>query len=502
MTKRLLTTLSRTLLGAVTVIAVAACDSTPPPIRDGSLPPRPDTATETRPKGKGTARDASSKHAQRTPVEELEAASDESLDLDRALELAEISNPELRAARAVLAAATARETGAGLFPNPDLEVTMESASFGENTTGDAEYIAGLVQDIPLGGRLGAGERVAAAQRHRAALRAVATRLRVRENVRLAFFAALHADETVRALEDRYAAAADGVRLAQALVDAGESSPADVARAGVEEGRAGLALDDARSLERNAREGLVTAIGLTGKEPDDVGGGVALEAHEDWRLTGRLDEALDLPRIQAARDRLGRSPAILEGAAAVREMEARVDLARSRRVPDVSLGAFYRRLEGESGHLKDAFDIGLAMPIPLFDSGRSGVAAAEAGLDEARHRAELVRSTVLGRARTLVESLGQSLRTAVRYRDSIDPGAADVLESMEARYRAGDVSLADVLPVRRERWDIRLAYLDALRDVAVLYSRLRALTGGEGSDRELSRAAKSALPAESTRRRED
>ncbi len=43
-------------------------------------------------------------------------------------------------------------------------------------------------------------------------------------------------------------------------------------------------------------------------------------------------------------------------------------------------------------------------------------------------------------------------------------AETVLKGAEARYAAGDISLAEILPVRRDWAAVRLSYLESLRDV--------------------------------------
>jgi outer membrane protein TolC len=40
----------------------------------------------------------------------------------------------------------------------------------------------------------------------------------------------------------------------------------------------------------------------------------------------------------------------------------------------------------------------------------------------------------------------------------------VLKTAEARYAAGDISLAEVLPARRDWATVHLGYLESLRDV--------------------------------------
>ena len=54
----------------------------------------------------------------------------------------------------------------------------------------------------------------------------------------------------------------------------------------------------------------------------------------------------------------------------------------------------------------------------------------------------------------------------------------VLASVEARFKAGDVSLVEALPVRREWARLRLDRVEALGAVMVAWSDLSALVGSE------------------------
>ncbi len=58
-----------------------------------------------------------------------------------------------------------------------------------------------------------------------------------------------------------------------------------------------------------------------------------------------------------------------------------------------------------------------------------------------------------------------------------PRAESVLKKAEARYTAGDTSLSEVLPIRREYLDARLAYLDSLRSALQSWAVLSAFLEG-------------------------
>jgi outer membrane protein, heavy metal efflux system len=80
------------------------------------------------------------------------------LTLERAIEMAIKNNPRLAEAEAELDAAKAPAQAAGRLPNPEAIARMESAPHSSGTTSQAEYLVGVSQAIPLGGRLSAARK--------------------------------------------------------------------------------------------------------------------------------------------------------------------------------------------------------------------------------------------------------------------------------------------------------------------------------------------------------
>ena len=78
----------------------------------------------------------------------------ESLTLDQALEMAERRQPQLAEARALVEAAAGRGQQAGAFPNPEAIVGAQQLPLESGASNQREYVVGVAQPIPLGGRLG------------------------------------------------------------------------------------------------------------------------------------------------------------------------------------------------------------------------------------------------------------------------------------------------------------------------------------------------------------
>ena len=125
-------------------------------------------------------------------------------------------------------AARCRALPAGLFPNPELVARMESAPLTESVTEQAEYVIGVSQTVPLGGRLALARRVELLDRDRALHELAAKRLDIHRQVQSAFATALYWQRVIQAREDEVRSAANGVALANARLTAGETIPAEVA----------------------------------------------------------------------------------------------------------------------------------------------------------------------------------------------------------------------------------------------------------------------------------
>lgn len=377
------------------------------------------------------------------------------LTLEGAQRLAEELHPDLEAARARIRAAQGRREQAGRPPNPELVARMESAPFRGRTTGDAEFIGGLRQRIPLGDRLGAAERAEEREEERLVAEFEGRRREVEGRVHGAFASALFARRAVALHEDGIRTAEAGARIARVRRDAGDALPEEVARTEMEELKSRLELDRASSLRDQAAGALAAAIG-----------DAALRIET---LDGTLDEVLEIPAIESILKRLWEAPALAAARGEAAAAAARLELEEAKVVPDLNLDLLYRRLEAED---VDAFDVGIGIELPLLDRGQGRVRAAEAEVAAAEARARGARSEAERQVRERHANLVRAVVGARLLKDEILPRSQIVLAGTEARHAGGDLSLADTLPVRREHLAARLAHLEALRDVMEAWAALK------------------------------
>jgi outer membrane protein TolC len=186
------------------------------------------------------------------------------------------------------------------------------------------------------------------------------------------------------------------------------------------------------------------------------------------LDGVLEEALVAPPLSSLTARLDESPLLVAAAADIAVQRAQIDLAESQLTPDVNVDLFYRRL-GEKN--ENAFDVGVRLPLRLFDRGQGRRQEARAELSAAEARAHVLRNELFLSVQTAHQKLASAIAAATRLRESILPRAESVLQAAEARYRAGDTGFSELLPVRRDWTRVRLDYLETLHEVMQAWAAL-------------------------------
>jgi cobalt-zinc-cadmium efflux system outer membrane protein len=375
--------------------------------------------------------------------------------LDRALALAESLHPDLAESRARIEAAEGRAEQSGLLPNPVLLGKLESAPFEGDTVGDAELLAGVLQRVPIGGRLGAAEEAGRLEAERLRREHEVQRIHLRTRVHGAFATALFSAAVAKLQEETLELARRGAAVARARREAGDATAEELARAELEEARARLEEDKAHGLRELAYVALAAAMG----RPE-----LRVEAVE-----GPLESALELPALQSVLEALEHGPHAALARADVDAARAAVDHAGAERIPDVAVDLVYRRIGSRD---ENAFDVGLAIPLPLFDRNQGRIREAEAQRREAEARARATRGEAIRHVRESHTKLAEAMSHVKLAREEILPRSELILRAAEARHAAGDLSLADLIPLRREAAGARLAYLDGLRELMEAWGELR------------------------------
>jgi cobalt-zinc-cadmium efflux system outer membrane protein len=243
------------------------------------------------------------------------------------------------------------------------------------------------------------------------------------------------------------------------VDAGDALREELARAEMELFRAQVELRRAEAMREQSMVELKAAIG----DP----------ALRVTTLAGTLEATFEIPTLEALTANLSTHPEAASAGAEIRIRQARADLAKAERIPDVRVEALYRRLEGSK---ENAFDIGLSIPIPLFDRNQGRLREARAEVIAAEARSRSTQIALSTRAHESHTRLTTALANSRCLNANVLPRADTVLKAAEARFDAGDIGLGELLPVRRDWAAVQLTYLESLRDVMQAWAEVRALSG--------------------------
>jgi cobalt-zinc-cadmium efflux system outer membrane protein len=392
-----------------------------------------------------------------TAASSATAPSEQIFTLERALALAGGVSPSLVAGSAGVQAASAGRIVAGLRPNPTIVAETENVAGSGDYRGirSAETTVGLALPIELGGKRSARIAVADAQIERAQIGAVIAVADLTLAVTQTYIEAAAAERRLIVARDQAALAAEAFRAARVRVTGGAASPIEQQRADVLRINAQTALDRAMRTVEVARGDLARLIG----QP--------------------VNGALDIAWF----DRIGgfgpTQPVSAEGTLALaaatadaRTATAEVRLARSQRIPDVTVSASARRLEATNDV---AAVFGVSIPIPLFNSGTAAVSQARALQTQAEAQR---RMAVLEAERSIASAQAELANAAASARNAGGPALAAASEAARiARigYAQGKFGQLDLLEAERTLAQTRAEATDALSAYHDAEARLVRLT---------------------------
>jgi cobalt-zinc-cadmium efflux system outer membrane protein len=387
-------------------------------------------------------------------------ATNQVLNLDEALRLAFASHPELRAAQARLDAAAGRQAQAGLWSNPELELSAEEWPVDGSGFSRATRLVGVSQTVPFPGKKPLDRQIGGQQVRVSEAELSLRRLELVRDVKVAFCQALAADRLAAVATELVRVAGRSAETARKRVAAGAAPDQEQLRAEIQLEQANNELAGFRGGQAHSRQSLAASLGQPG-----------LTA---VTLAGQLEEQPSLALLdQDAESWLAAHPALV----AARENQKRAGLelrrARLEPYPDVKFGLAGGRL-GESS--EGIVELRLSLPLPIIDRsrGRQREARANATLAEAEAAA------VEQRWRQAWEAARRRARIAAEQaancRERILPKADAALRLVQNGFEQGKFGFMDLLDTQRTASETRLVYLQKVLDLNVALAELKALSG--------------------------
>jgi len=365
------------------------------------------------------------------------------LSADDAVQIALLNNPGLQASYAELGVAEADLVQAGRLPNPRLSYLR--ARHGDEYKIESAFTFNLfaLVTVPL------ATEIEKRRFEQAKLAAALEALRVANETRRAWLAAVAAQETAKYFGQVKLAAEAGADLARRMAQVGNWSRLNQAREQAFYAEATAMLARARQAATSERERLARLMGLWGDDPG-------------FSLPERL------PDMPAAATELADAEARALGSrldlqAAKRDLEGlakSLGLTRATRFINV-LEFGPARVTETPEPRKRGYEIGLE--IPVFDWGSARVARAETLYMQAVHRAAELAINARSEVREAYAAYRTAYDLARHYRDEIVPLRKRISEEVLLRYNGMLMSVFELLADAREQVASVNAYIESLRD---------------------------------------
>lgn len=382
------------------------------------------------------------------------------LDESELVAVALTLNPSLRARRLEIGESQALLIGAGLWPNPELGLSVRPGIDGAPSTAVG---ADLLLELLRPGERSARKGVAEARVESVRSQVAAEEYRVVTEVRRARIALLAAAQSLALLEQEAALRDQALALVRQRQNLGEGTALDALLVDLERVEVQRALRLARADHGRLRRALLLTLGLPPSFPmrlKEAGEPLVFSVLEDVS-----DDELDARLLSRRLDLRS-----LESSYVVAEEELR--LAVARQFPRVALGPSF---ENDADGTK-SLGLGASVELPLFSRNQAEIAEKEAARERAR--ADFVARLHEARAQAF------EAREAVRrLRSEVETLRRDVLplvertESLfEAALRARELTIVEWLTARGRALTARRELLRALVDYSGALADLDAALG--------------------------
>ncbi len=384
------------------------------------------------------------------------------LTLAEAEQRALARNPALAAAQASAEAAAGDARQAGLLPNPELGYSRENLG-NEKLTG----LDGPTSTWLLSQRLEFGRSARSASASGLAdaesLRATQEGHLLLAEVRSSWVDTLAAQQGIAFAQELSQSAAQTRDAVASQVRAGKVSPVELQRVQV-------AMAAVQRREQQARITLLTArqklAGLQGLRSPDFG-----ELPQEEISRPPLPAQTSLNADDSAAAHMAR--------AETRAREAGLRAAKAERLPALTLSLGQSRYEDTNG--ETSWQLGIGLPLPLFNHNQGALQAASARLREAQAREAITLQAQQAELETAWAEAEMLDAQLADFEKSILPASEAAFQAVSRGYNYGKFGLLDVLDAQRALIDTRFEYLSTLTQYHRQRNRLDALMGSTGEN---------------------
>jgi outer membrane protein TolC len=387
------------------------------------------------------------------------------LALDDIERIALAENPEIHVAARKVAAAKAHVPLAGALDDPQAmyrgwQVPL-SKPWDYNA---AQNMFMLGQSFPGRGKRDLRTNIAESDVELAKYQLEATRLRLRVQVRKAFFDMLHAQDEIRIHDQHVGIAQQAIEAARIKYSVGKIPQVEVLKAQVALTRLAEHMIRFDRDAEVARAHLNTLMGRPSESPIQVRG--------EYAATTPLP-SLEILVTTAMQNR----PDLMEAAADVDKSRKQQDLAKKTMVPDFSVAAGYMLMPSGQDP-RNNYMVEGSMSLPWLNRRKHDAEVNDAAVAVSEKSAEVtaMKAAAVGQIQESLAEARAAQRLARVYEDSLKPQAEQTLHAAVVAYENDQTSFLDLLDSQMTVIDVDLAAIDALADFNMKMADLEMAVG--------------------------
>jgi outer membrane protein TolC len=387
------------------------------------------------------------------------------LTLDEIERMALLRNPEIAVAARRVAMAEATVPAAGALDDPQAVYRGWGVPLSQPWDyNQAQNMFMVTQALPGPGKRSLRTSVANSDVTEAQQQLAETRLRVRVEVRKAFYNLLEAQDELRIHDEHVAIARQAIEAARIRYTTGQVPQQDVLKAQLELTR--LAEHMIR-FDRDAAVARAQLNTLGGRDP-----GTPLRVEGDYGVTTALPSEASLEQ-QAVRIR----PDLLEAETAAAKSRQQLSLAKKAYVPDFTVSAGYM-LMPPANSIRNNYMLEASMSLPWLNPRKHNAEMAEAAASVTEEDAEFgaLRTEAFGQIKESLAETQAAQKYAALYQNSLRPQAEATLHAAVIAYENNQTDLLNLLASQMDVIDIDLAWLQALADFNTRMADLELAVG--------------------------
>ena len=377
------------------------------------------------------------------------------------VEAAIAASPSLREIDANLAAARARQRGAGAMPNPMLMAGVQNQQI--DLSRDpmmTMYVVGASQTFVRGERRDALQRAAQLDIERLEHETQSRRAQITRDVLVAYDDAASASNQIAANEEIARLASMMGDAARARYEVGAAAQIDIIRATIEASNVRHQI----VMQRGARDSALARLRALLHLPATENIPSFVLAHAMEHHAHQDDVSLDAS-----------TPAIAALESEVERAEQDIRLAKLATKPDLNIEASY----GMRPEQKDMFSVvgRIELPIRKKTTIEPRIAEAIARRDAARAEIDVLRQQLAADFGEAVASRNEAIEQINLHEKELVPEAKLGFESALASYQAGKTTFDSVLGALQTYRSLNVDYYDFLRQLMIGEAEINALNHG-------------------------